>query len=119
MLNAKQLRALAREARKLASDVCEGTAPEFNPNDYCGCAIGALVYRALGVRVLMGAEDNFTTYNLAVAIDEHLPDYQRKLGIVSRELQDNGPDALPFPLHALADELDLAAKGRPQKELHP
>lgn len=110
MLTKAQRKRLAHEARKLASEIIDGRAPHLNPDSYCGCAIGTLVKRGLPSRWSNVSTHNDPFYLLAVAIDMHLPaPWMEGLGIVSRDLQEHGPEALPFPLLALADELEAAS----------
>lgn len=106
MLTVNQKRRLAIAARGLASDIVEGRGPPLIHYDYCGCAIGEILKRGLGLH-----KDEIDKYTeLAEEIDLLLPDdapYFYGEGLVSAALRhDPTGAALPFPLLALADVLD-------------
>lgn len=114
MLTMPERKRLAREARKLATECAEGTAPAFDPTSYCGCAIGEILART-GSRPSPESETVNKAWHLAVEIDGMLPDEQAigGMGLVSNALIDYGDydgvsmhSAVVFPLLALADALE-------------
>lgn len=92
---------LAREARRLAMECVEGTAPEMN-DFWCGCAIGIVVKRA-GL-----TPDGWFAAKLDAMVSN--PTDHPAYGIVSQATRErifrHNPTAVVFPLLALADALE-------------
>jgi hypothetical protein len=70
-LTAAQRTRLAREARKLAMECVEGTAPTLDQSSYCGCAIGEVLART-GNRPVCDPRTGIgnDAWHLAIQIDE-------------------------------------------------
>lgn len=122
-MNAALRKKLAREARNLAEECINGTAPTMNPREYCGCAIGEIVKRTIGVRprslwrlAKRNAAKRMVAWELARDIDCLLPDDERvrlgKEGLVSaavrRAVVSSDYTICAVPLLALADALEAA-----------
>lgn len=106
-LTAGQRKRAAKEARKLASEICGGRAPALDPYSYCGCAAGEIVKRLLGIPEITSDGEEDPAWCLAREIDQVLPESDPPRywdeGIVSAGLRHS------LPLLALADALDAPA----------
>jgi hypothetical protein len=101
VLTKNQRARLAREARRLASDIVEGRAPHLNAYSYCECAIGEIAAR-VGLPYARQNGDVAESIERAAfgscsAIDEN--------ALVSWGLKFSNPGGAVFPLLALADAL--------------
>lgn len=97
-----QKRRLAKAARELAGEYAEGRGPELSNQDFCGCAIGQVLYGGQRARWL--SDERSTAFNLDVKTHGILSEATgRELGHFDGEPV---PGAVVFPLLWLADELE-------------
>lgn len=103
-LTKRDKRKLAKAARELASAFAEGRGPRLSNDDFCGCAIGQVLYG--GDRSKWASDEHSTAFYLDLATDGILTEATghelgHEIGIGGRI-----PGAVVFPLLWLADELE-------------